>query len=209
MPKSSKSITWIILIVAISLIKVWYQRQNLQNHTSSRPPSTTARGEWQAITGARLLENSGNDGDSFHLDLPGHGDREVRLYFVDAPEKRRHQYNGDRLRHQGAYFGGLSEARTTAIGQQAKDFTATELRRQPFTVHTRWQSVFGSERVFAFIQFADGDYLSEKLTRAGLSRIYTEGAPLPDGRRTFDFEQHLKKLEAEAKTRHLGGWSGR
>jgi hypothetical protein len=74
-------------------------------------------------------------------------------------------------------------------------------------VITRWQPVFESGRFYAFIFFDDtGEELSESLTREGLSRIYTEGTDLPDGRKKADFERHLKKLEAEAKKAKRGGW---
>ena len=126
---------------------------------------------------------------------------------MDAPEKRLHQFNGERIDHQGGYFGGLSREQTTSIGLAAKKHTEALLGIRPFRIETRWQPVFDSGRYFGFVFFDDsGEELGESLVRQGLARIYTEGANLPDGRKKADFERHLRRLEAEAKQARRGAW---
>ena len=132
---------------------------------------------------------------------------EFRLYFADCPEKRRHDFNQDRLLEQGRYFGGLSEAQMTQIGQQAQALTQHLLTTQPFTLYTKWQRVYNSSRHYAFVVFADGEDLSAKLVRAGLARIHTSGTTLPDGRSTAQYQAALRQMEAAArseKSRSLG-----
>jgi len=134
---------------------------------------------------------------------------EFRLYFADCPEKSRHHLNGERLADQGRYFGGLSEAETVSVGQAAESFTRGLLSSQRFTVCTKWQSVFGSGRYYAFILFSDGEDLSAKLVRAGLARIHTGGTTLPDGRKARVYEQQLRSLENEARAARQGVWGMR
>lgn len=213
---------WILLVVLAVGIQLWDEKRRdtapaPPPSPSAKPPprSSPARAKqerpraasgYEVLTGCALVENRNNDGDSFKIRRDG-GVHEFRLYFVDAPEKRLHQHNGERLDHQGRYFGGLSRNRTIAIGQQAKELAGELMSARPFRVETRWQPVFDSGRFYAFVFFDDdGDELSEKLVRAGLARIYTEGADLPDGRKKADFERHLKKLEAEAKKNKRGAW---
>ena len=126
--------------------------------------------------------------------------------FADCPEKKRHHLNGDRIAEQGRYFGGLSEARTVVIGQQAQAFTQQLLSTGSFTVYTKWQSVYNSGRHYAFIVFPDGEDLSAKLIREGLARIHTGGTTLPDGRTTAQYQQQLRQLESEARAAGRGGW---
>ncbi|CAN5241936.1 hypothetical protein BH23VER1_BH23VER1_12290 [soil metagenome] len=164
-------------------------------------------GNYEALDGWRLLDHRNNDGDSFVL-LSDGGQEELtlRIYFVDAPEKRRNDYNGKRIGHQARYFG-VSPGRAVEVGLAAKDFTLELLEREPFTVYTLWEEVYDSGRYFGFVRFADGDYLCERLVRAGLARIYTKGEDLPDGRRMGDFKSHLHGLESEAKAAGRGGWT--
>ena len=216
---------WLLLIAAALVVQFLEQRPEGKSPPPATPrptaspgaSSTPAKGTkkaapspptkgYEVLTGCSLADDRNNDGDSFKIRHAG-GEHEFRLYFVDAPEKRLHQYNGERLDDQGRYFGGLKREQTLAIGKAAQAFTLDLMRRQAFRVETRWQPVFDSGRYFAFVFFEkDGEELSEKLTRAGLVRIHTEGADLPDGRRRRDFERHLKTLEAGARQAGLGGW---
>ncbi|MCB1208693.1 MAG: thermonuclease family protein [Verrucomicrobiales bacterium] len=189
------------ILGAIVFALWWDERQGIQR--TQEPPQK--RAGYEQIEDAILHPNSNNDGDSFMMEHAGQT-HEFRLYFVDCPEKRLHQYNGSRIDQQGKYFGGLGRQDTIEIGLEAKAFTEELLNTQRFTIQTRWHKVFDSGRFYAFILFEDGEYLSEKLVREGLCRIYTEGAPLPDGRRERDFEAHLRKLEKQAKAAHQGGW---
>lgn len=223
--KTAKNLLWIALLVIAAGVQIWEQAQknsppsgSSRSPTSSRSPASSREAPstpsrkapstgFETLTGCRLHPDRNNDGDSFKI---AHQNRilELRLYFVDAPEKRLHQYNGERLDHQGRYFGGLNRTETTDVGQQAKTLTDRLLTTRPFRVVTRWQPVFESGRFYAFIFFEDtGEELSEILVREGLARIYTEGTTLPDGRSKAAFEQHLKQLEKTARQSRQGAWS--
>ena len=205
-----KNYLWLAVMLAGIGLAVWLERQpEFQKSTPTRT-AKKAQSRFETLHDARLVEHRDNDGDSFHIAHDGGEEHEFRLYFVDAPEKRLHQFNGQRIEEQGRYFGKLPTDQTIGIGLEAKAFTDHLLKNRHFTVQTRWQRVFDSGRFFAFVFFDEGDgkpqELSEKLVRAGLCRIYTQGANLPDGRHEKEFEARLRKLEREAKAAKQGAW---
>jgi endonuclease YncB( thermonuclease family) len=199
--RSGKSWVWVLLALAAVGFQVWRDIQD-GPETSAKQASKV----FEVILGAKLHDHRDNDGDSFHLNHNGQT-HEFRLYFADCPEKKRHQFNGDRLAEQGQYFGGLSEAETVAIGRQAQTFTLRLLSTQSFTLYTKWQSVYNSRRHYAFIVFADGEDLSAKLIRAGLARIHTSGIALPDGRSVNDYQNQLRDIEQQARSQRMGAWA--
>jgi endonuclease YncB( thermonuclease family) len=160
------------------------------------------------------VSHRNNDGDSFQVDVPGQGVEEFRLYFVDAPESAYKEYrdgedNGQRLRYQGEYFGNLSQARTTEVGQEAKAWTKEVLSAGPFTVYTTGELVYDGPRMYAFVEVdheGSKRWLHELLVERGLARIYTQGSRTPEGVSEGSQKKRLKKMEAEAKGRRLGGW---
>jgi len=197
-----KSWLWgLIALIAVG-VQVWRDI-----HDGPAPDSAPKQAVkvFAVILGASLHAHADNDGDSFHLSHAGRT-HEFRLYFADCPEKKRHHLNGDRLADQGRYFGGLNEADTVAIGQQARDLTQHLLTTQPFTIYTKWHPVYNSGRYYAFIVFADGEDLSAKLVRAGLARIHTTGTTLPDSRRSSDYQQQLRQWESQARSAKRGAW---
>lgn len=209
-----KNVFWFVLVLGAFGLKLWLDSCEVSNPptaaiktASTKPPKN--RTGFTILEGARLMDHRHNDGDSFHISHGG-SEYEFRLYFVDCPESRLHQFNADRIRQQGRYFGGLRDEQTIAIGQEAKAFTRRLIERGAFTIHTRWQPVYDSGRYYAFVFFTGSDgsceELSEKLVKAGLCRIHTEGTSLPDGRREKEFEQHLRALEKKAKAAKLGAW---
>jgi len=200
-----RSFTWLFLLFLAALgSQIW---KEIQKPVEVSPPrSAKSTKVFEVMPDMRWVEDSNNDGDSFKLRYRDQV-HELRLYFADCPEKRRHAYNGDRLREQGDYFGGLSEPRTLALGRQAQAFSRQWLTEKPFTVFTRWQGVFNSGRHYAFIVFPDGEDLSAKLVREGLARIHTTGTTLPDGRSAAQYEAELQRLEAEARAARRGGWA--
>lgn len=197
---------WLVLIGAIVAMALWGP-QDGGNRSPGR--ESKSAGDFDTLTRCRLVEHRDNDGDSFHIAHEG-GQHEFRLYFVDCPEKRLHQFNGDRLREQGRYFGDLSMEETLRIGGEARALVARLLGARPFVVRTRWTGVFGSGRFYAFVSVRDErgveEDLCEILVREGLCRIHTEGSALPDGRSEREFEAHLRALEREARARHAGAW---
>jgi len=222
-----KNLFWIILLVLAIGIQLWDESskeakpsvpapgkaepsssvpRKAEPSPSSKPSSRTTAKGFEVITGAKLTAHRNNDGDSFQVSHDGQ-QYELRLYFVDAPEKRLHQFNGERIDHQSRYFGHRSREPTMEIGRQATVLTEQLLSTRPFRIETRWQPVFDSGRFYAFVFLEDSnEELSEILVREGLARIYTEGTDLPDGRKRADFERHLKKLEVTAKSQQKGGW---
>ncbi len=211
--KRFSNLLWVLLVALVVAIQLWEERSEplpepkpAPREKAKSPPIPKPVSAYEVLSGCSLAEDRNNDGDSFKIRHDG-GVHEFRLYFVDAPEKRLHQYNGERIDDQGRYFGGLDRERTIALGQAAQAFVLKLMRSEPFRIETRWRPVFDSGRHYCFVFFErDGEELSEKLVRAGLARIHTEGADLPDGRLRRDFERHLKTLEAAAKKQGVGGW---
>ncbi len=210
--------TTLVLLAALYYLNEWnrpggsggFQTSGGEAPAERGPVSTGKSGPFDQLDGCVLADGRNNDGDSF---LIGHGDKtyEMRLYYADCPEKRRHQYNGERIAEQGAYFGGLSERDTTRIGEEARDFTLDLLSKNPFTVYTKWEEVYDSGRFYAFIRVrgADGKeaYLHELLVARGLARIHTKGIPLLDGTPWKTQKSHLATLEKKARAEKLGGWA--
>lgn len=197
-------LVWVLFIAVMVALKLW---EPSLPKPDSRPPQAGKPLKAYAVLGRpELVEHKDNDGDSFLIRHDGQ-EHVFRLYFADCPEKRRHRYNGDRIKEQGAYFGGLSERQTVAIGQEARAFAEELMRTRRFTIHTRWAPVYDSGRYYAFVIFdEDREDLSEKLVRSGLCRIHTSGAQHPDGRNEEIFRIHLRQCEAEAKKAGRGGW---
>lgn len=205
---------WLALLLTAAGVRLWNAYEaDVANTADATPgqPSRSAnsqpdqRASFQHLTGASLAEDRNNDGDSFRLAVNG-SSYVFRIYFVDAPEKHLNRFNGERLDQQGRYFGHSDRNTTIQIGLEAKQVAERLLRSTPFTIHTRWQKVYDSGRFYAFIQFGDGEYLSEKLVKLGLCRIYTEGAETPDGQSRKGFEAKLRELEKAARKARRGGW---
>ncbi|OYW72274.1 MAG: hypothetical protein B7Z37_25350 [Verrucomicrobia bacterium 12-59-8] len=192
---------WLLFWALIGLLQVWdHQRPK------TPPPPPVPDGRFVKLASAHLVEDAGNDGDSFKIADEEGAEYVLRLYFVDCPETRQYVLVNNRLKDQASYFGGLTIPQTLSVGLEAKAFTEKLLREKRFTVQTRWQRVYDSARSYALVFFDDGEELSEKLVKAGLCRIYTRGTVMPDGRREYDFENHLRDLEHQAKAAHRGAW---
>ena len=181
-----------------------YQTQSSSKHGTPGPHRT---GVWEVLQNCTLMEDRLNDGDSFVVGHQGTG-HTFRLYFADSPEKYRHKFNGQRIAEQGRYFGGLTEAETIAVGEDARDFSLALLRENTFTVITRWEPVFDSERFYAFVTVGQGD-LAELLVRKGLARIYTKGENRPGGITTAKEKERLTGMERKAKSAQIGAWAER
>ena len=122
---------------------------------------------FERLDGCVLEPDEWTDGDSFRVRLPDSRLETFRLYFVDTTESRS---RGKRSDEQAAYFG-LTRAQAIELGRQAKIFTANAFA-QPFTIYTRWRSVFGPTRYYAIVVTADGHDLNELLVSNGLARVY-------------------------------------
>lgn len=209
-----RQIVTLTATLALALAAAWLRQENGRSsrspdaRRSSRPPAATAA--WTELRNPTLGDDPTDDGDSFRVRHEG-GDDVLRLYFVDCPEKKRHQFNRDRLAEQGAAFGGLAESDTLRIGRQARDFTLKLLRDRPFRVFTRWEPVFDDRRHYVHLAVLQPDgrerWLAELLVEEGLARIHTKGADLPDGTSRAAFDHRLRTLEKSARLAGRGGWA--
>ena len=170
---------------------------------------------YDKFTDARLVDLEGNDGDSFMVRAGGR-DIELRLYFVDSPEKYlsdRYEDQRRRVAEQAREMGGITPEQAVVIGRQAKDFTKQQLSGKPFTVYTNWEEVYESDRVYGFVELADGSDLGTKLVEQGLARIHTKGpdskekpVPTPDGASFFQHRDKLEAIERQAQQAKRGAW---
>lgn len=204
--KALRNHLWLVLVLALCAL-IWWLETSTPFDIKPRLPQSKPKAvrAYEVLQSCSLVEHRDNDGDSFLISHEG-GTHTFRLYFVDAPEKRRHKFNGDRLRRQAEYFGELTEEQVIQVGLQARALTTALLREKPLTIHTRWREVYDSGRYYAFVEFADGEDLIEKLVQAGLVRIHTQGAPHPDGRSETKYRAHLQQLEKDARNSRRGGW---
>ncbi len=195
------------LAAALVLLGLTWWLETSRPFENGRAPSSkkSAVRAYEVLDSASLVDHRDNDGDSFLVQHQG-GTHIFRLHFVDAPEKRLHQFNADRLQQQARYFGELTQEQVLAMGQRARDYTLAALAQRRFTVHTRWREVYDSGRFYAFVLFEDGGDLMEELVAQGLVRIYTEGAQHPDGRSESEYRKRLQALEADAKRARRGAW---
>jgi endonuclease YncB( thermonuclease family) len=162
----------------------------------------------QEIQEAVLIDQPGNDGDSFLVSGGGKKFR-VRLYFVDAPESAA-PWDSDlaRVKEQRRYFGLPDEKTVLTYGKQAAAFTREKLSK-PFTVYTTFASALGRSpegRVYAFVRTARGEDLGRSLVQNGLARAYGVGRETPDGLSRDEMKARLADLEAAAMLKNLGVW---
>ncbi|MGB0993921.1 MAG: thermonuclease family protein, partial [Akkermansiaceae bacterium] len=181
---------------------------------SQLTPARATSSKFTTIDGCRLIDHRHNDGDSFHVNVPGKGDMELRLYYADTPESLYKEYrdgnnNGKRISEQGAYFGGLNRTNTTKVGADAKYFVKDLLKGKSFTISSQWESVYRSHRKYAFIIVGwkgKDVYLHELLVAHGLARIHTKPMTLPDNTASSRHKTRLYALEKQAKKNKLGAW---
>lgn len=133
-----------------------------------------------------------------------------RLYFVDCPEKQLRKNNEARLNEQAKYFSLPTPQAASLVGQAAASFSLNLLQR-PFTVITKWERVFDSQRFYAQIlvetdEKASRD-LAELLVEEGYARIFTKGSHLPGASSEFDIKQKLHALESASRANHRGAWN--
>jgi endonuclease YncB( thermonuclease family) len=214
--RALKNIFVTVLTVVLAAAAVWLREEEHRSQGARpRPSRSGASGApapsatWVELTQPSLVPNSANDGDSFLIQHTG-GQHLLRLYNVDCPEKKSHALNRTRLADQGAAFGGLTEGETVQLGLRARQFTLALLEERPFRVHTVWEQVFDDRRHYAHLAIRQPDgserWLSELLVEAGLARLHTKAAPLPDGTLRADFTHHLQAVEKSARLNGRGGW---
>lgn len=187
--------------------------------STSRETSSAAtekQGAYEVLEGCRLMDHRHNDGDSFFIQQ-GNRKIELRLYFVDCPEK----YLSDdfpnqrkRVAEQAREMGGLTLNQAVAIGQEAKKFTRDLLEGKSFTVYTYWERVYDGGRFYGFVRVPGAKkFLGEELVARGLARIHTKGpgskqkpVPTPDGKSFHQQRDELYRLERVAQAEKRGAW---
>lgn len=234
MPRSSRNKfakkirPYAILIAAVVIVLAKFGARLKEDYfpTADSNPSATSQtrhiGNYEVLEDCQWIDNRGNDGDSF-LVKHGRDEYTFRLYFVDSPEKYlsdKYKDQRKRVAQQGEYFGGLSPDQAVEIGLKAKAFTAKKLKGKSFTILTAWESVYSSNRYYAFVLLPGSTEekplrLCEALIENGLARIYTKG---PGGKGVPGFQQagankkdkgfqrHLHQLQSLAKKSKEGAW---
>lgn len=168
--------------------------------------TTGIAGEWQKLTGCRLIESNFNDGDSFHV---SHGGKEYifRICYVDTPETRALKEFTERTTDQAKYFG-IKKSVLFEMAAQASGLTKQALS-EPFTVWTDWTDAKGNSQIpryFGIIETVQGD-LAETLVKQGLSRVYGYSPARPDGTSSARYKANLKELEEKAFAEKIGAWA--
>ena len=121
-----------IVLIYISALAVW---------CASPLSWATPHKEWVQLTDCQYVEQTYNDGDSFHVQC-GAQEFVARLYFVDAPESTLRY--PERTREQSEYFG-VTLDETLRAGRQATILVRERLQT-PFVARTRWASAAGRKR---------------------------------------------------------------
>lgn len=170
---------------------------------------------YERFPDARWIDRAGNDGDSFWVQAGGR-EFQLRLYFVDTPESYlsdRYEAQRRRVREQAKDLGGLTPEQTVALGKRAKDLVKEWLQGKAFTIYTYWEPVFDSERVYGFVELADGSDLGTRLVEQGLARIHTKGpgskehpVPTPKGESFYQARDRLEAVERAARQAKRGTW---
>lgn len=221
------------VLIAAAILVLWkfgdrFKANYFPEATTTISSSSQIRhiGSFEVLDNCQWVDDKGNDGDSFKVK---HGGNEytLRLYYVDTPEKYlsdKYKDQRKRVAAQGKYFGTLSPDQTVEIGLEAKAFTEKQMKGDPFTILTRWESVYDSERFYAFVWLPGSTddkpiKLSEELIKNGLARIHTKGPesqdssefnqlknPQENRKQQGKYMQRLKKMEAQAKQAGVGAW---
>lgn len=224
----------ILIAVAIIVISKFGARlkQDYLPATEQQSSSSKIRhvGPFEVLEDCQWVEHKNNDGDSFVVKNKG-GEYTIRLYYVDTPEKYisdKYKNQRKRVEQQGEYFGGLSSQQAVDVGLKAKEFTEKQLKGKSFTILTKWESVYDSDRFYGFVWLPGSTEekplrLCEALVKNGLARIYTKG---PGNKREYSsglvqsgagakgskfqagkgFKKRLNKLEAQARKAKAGAW---
>ncbi|NBB80908.1 MAG: hypothetical protein GVY36_15915 [Verrucomicrobia bacterium] len=162
------------------------------------------------------VDTAWNDGDSFRVKLPSGQEITARLYQVDSIETSIHDTTmARRLRAQRRYFGISNYGETPRdsidkaieLGEAATAFTREKLSR-PFTLWTSHADARGGgNRVYVFIETAEGYSLADLLVKAGLARAYGVYRQTPRGIPQSESIERMQDLELSAAAGQRGIWA--
>lgn len=228
MKGKANAIRWVLLLIIAAA--VYLRRNDLPlsgNGEKSAPrvevtpiaPSANSASEkvrgYDKFTNVKLVEDDGNDGDSFIVNAGGE-QFQLRLYFVDTPEKYlsdRYENQRRRVAEQAREMGGISVDDAVTVGLAAKKYTESQLKGKTFTVYTYWEEVYDGDRYYGFVELPDGSYLGTRLVEQGLARIHTKGpgskenpVPTPDGKSFHQHRDMLYSRERQAQKAKNGAW---
>ena len=158
-----------------------------------------------------LVPTEWADGDSFSVRLPDGKEQTIRLYGADCIEMhvQGDDSNARRLRDQRRHFGISDILAAKSMGEAAKAETC-KLLAKPFTVFTSFADGRGDgrfNRIYAFVETADGRDLSEWLVSQGLARAFGVLRQRPDGANGNEWGEELADLELTAARAGRGAWS--
>ncbi|WP_395743170.1 hypothetical protein [Prosthecobacter sp.] len=159
---------------------------------------------------AKLVESRANEADTLRVKLSDTEEEHIFvLYYVDALDAS--LTHPQRVQEQARYFG-VSSQRVIEEGQRATQYVTQLLKKQPFTVMTRWEEVPGLSRYYAFIlvEVSPGRpvYLADLLVQQGYARVagVTSGLPA-DSRSINDYALELQNLRRQAQQSKAGIWA--
>lgn len=166
--------------------------------------------------GCIYIEAAWNDGDSFQVQLPSGKRVTARLYQVDTIETSIHDTTAARrLRAQRRYFG-ISDYGETArdsiekaieLGEAATAFTREKLA-EPFTLWTSHADARGGgNRIYVFIETAEGHALADLLVKAGLARAFGVYRQTPSSVSQSESIERMQDLELAAAAGRRGIWA--
>lgn len=163
------------------------------------------------LPGCVLIPAEWADGDSFSVRLPDGKVQTLRLYGADCIEMhvQGDDSNARRLRDQRRHFGITDILTAKSLGEAAKVETYQQLAK-PFTVFTSFADGRGDgrfNRIYAFVETADGRDLSELLVSRGLARAFGVLRQRPDGTSGNEWGEALADLELTAARAGSGAWS--
>jgi endonuclease YncB( thermonuclease family) len=160
------------------------------------------RGGWKELEGCKLVEASGNDGDSFHVEHLGK-EYVFRLYLVDCPETDIEMI-GRNVEQIQDFEAPLEKLLIT--GKLATELTKTLLSR-PFTVLTKGEDAMGRSqlgRSYAFVTTSKGEDLGEVLLEHGLARSHGKDTDAPTMH--SNLRQKYDRIAERSKRQDIGAW---
>lgn len=177
-------------------------------------PGQTGRAalpEFKIFPKARLIESRANEADTLRIKVDDTEEEQVFvLYFVDALDAS--WTHPQRVQEQGRYFGVSNHQRIVDEGVKAVQYVTGLLKKQPFTVMTRWEEVPDRSRFYALIlvEISPGRhaYLADLLVQQGYARLAGVTTVLPaDARTAEQYGLELQELRKQAQQRKAGIWA--
>jgi len=180
-------------------------------------PSAPLAGELETFRQVVLVETDWADGDSFRVRFKDGQEHTLRLYGADCLEWHiGDESDARRLRAQRRYFGisdfGDSPQESIELAKSMGEAAAQRVQgllARPFTVHTAFADGRGDaqfDRVYAFVETADGEDLATALVLEGLDRAFGVYRGTPDGLSQDDYREQLKDAELVAARKGRGVW---